>query len=145
MSASKSKKDFFVYFLFCVYQIAVSMITLAFEEVQSQNFASLQHVTVFPRKLGMQIFLRKQIGIFIIYDNICHFALILKLVLISENRLSILLCKFFNMYLVSENVHKNDLLVYVHLYLQGTITVSFHLVLAELNTKGQVVNCICKT
>lgn len=83
----------------------------------------------------MQSFPRKQIGIFIIYDNICCFALVIKLALFSENTLFVLLHKFFNTYLVSESFHKNNLFVYAHLFLWGTIPVPFHMVLAGLNTK----------
>lgn len=47
----------------------------------------------------MQSFPRKHIGIFIIHDDICYFALLLKLILINENTFTVL-CKYFGTYLV---------------------------------------------
>lgn len=55
----------------------------------------------------MLAFLKKQIGIIIIYDNNCHFALKLKLILISKNILYVCLHKVFNTYFTSEIFHKN--------------------------------------
>lgn len=56
----------------------------------------------------MLAFLRKQMDIIIIiYDNICPFALKLKLILISKNILYVGLHKVFNTYFTSEIFHKN--------------------------------------
>lgn len=84
----------------------------------------------------MQVFPRKHIGIFIIHDNICYFALLLKLTLIKENTFTVLLYKFILVHICYlEKFHKNNVVVYVHLFLEGNIPFPFHIVLAGHNTK----------